>query len=120
MQTVGAPLASSAWICPSSLANIFVRRVDPKATSLDWISSESSVFALSKNSASLGLDPGHPASIKSMLKLARRVAILILSSHYAETDSPCVPSRLNRSSVGKLVDAWKTIQQVCWCNSLTS
>eukprot|EP00978_Attheya_sp_CCMP212_P011634 scaffold28828_cov62-Attheya_sp.AAC.4 len=63
MQRVGASESSSACNCGSLLAVIPLRRVDPKATSFARISGASSVLARSKNAASFGFDPGHPASI---------------------------------------------------------
>jgi hypothetical protein len=74
------------------LAIVFFRLVDPNATSFDRVSEFNSVLALLKNSASLGLDPGQPASMKSTLKVESLDAILSLSSQDTETDSPCVPS----------------------------
>ena len=47
----------------SASAATAARRVDPKATRVAVLS-ESSAGARSKNSASLGLAPGHPPSMK--------------------------------------------------------
>ena len=46
----------------ATLAPVAARRVDPKATSVAMERS-SSVFALRKNSSSLGLAPGQPPSM---------------------------------------------------------
>ena len=68
------------------------RRVDPNAASVA-VRSASSVLARAKNSASLGLDPGQPPSMKPTPRSSRWRATVSLSATESDSPSCCVPSR---------------------------
>jgi hypothetical protein len=67
------------------------RQVEPKAAIREVLHSMSRARA--KNSASLGLEPGQPPSMKVTPSSSSRCAMAILSSQESEMPSRCVPSR---------------------------
>ena len=91
MVTTGVLALSACLSVASVSAEPLARRVLQNAASLACFSS--SDCARWKNSASLGLAPGQPPSMKSMPSSSSFRAILSLSSTERETPSCCVPSR---------------------------
>jgi hypothetical protein len=72
-------------------ASVPAWHVAPKAASLAFFSFK--FLAFSKSSASLGFDPGFPASIYFMPKLSRASIIRSLSSVVKDIPGLCAPSR---------------------------
>src|SRR5207244_7498643 len=70
----------------------FTRRVEPKATRIEW-SRPNSDGARRKNSSSFGLAPGQPASMKSTPSQSSCSAMRSLSSTVSEMPSSWLPSR---------------------------
>ena len=87
----GVAASSSAWMLASSSGLPPTRQVAPKAAMRAFDHARSR--ARSKNSASLGFEPGQPPSMKATPSSSRRRATLILSSQEREMPSRWVPSR---------------------------
>ena len=85
----------------SSLAEPPFFRVEPKATR--WVSPNTSSPARRKNSMSLGLEPGFPASTKAMPSLHSFWAMFSLSSREKLMPSPWAPSRRVVSNISMLL-----------------
>ena len=92
MHTVDVPAASRLRSVSSESTFPLTRRVEPNATSVD-VSSDSSDGARAKNSSSLGLAPGQPASMKSTPSQSSCSAMRSLSSTVSEMPSSWLPSR---------------------------
>ena len=84
------PVSSMMSRLASSSARILARRVLPKTTISAFFSF--SALAFWKNSASRGLEPGQPPSMKLTPISSRREAISSLSTTEKETPSFCAPS----------------------------
>ena len=69
----------------------WARQVAPKAVIVAFFQDISR--ACSKKSASFGLEPGQPPSMKATPRSSKRRAIRSLSAHESEMPSRCVPSR---------------------------
>jgi hypothetical protein len=91
MVHVGARVASSASTCGSASAGQPARHVEPNAASDECVQATSR--AIANASASLGLDPGQPSSMKPTPSASSIVAMRILSAAERLSPSRCVPSR---------------------------
>ena len=96
-QHTGVPAASTAARLASSQAGIFFRRVLPKDTSLAFFKGR--LAARWKNSASLGLEPGLPASTYCTPTWSSRRTAWSLSSREKATPVPWAPSRRVESKI---------------------
>ena len=92
MVITGAPESSRPRSCGSFSAAVPGWQVEPKATSLA-VARLSSLAARAKNSVSLGMAPGQPASIYVTPRWSRIRATASLSSTVKETDCCWAPSR---------------------------